>query len=56
MRVKLVIAMMACLFVLGAVIVAAVRGVAQPPPAPGLCWGWVDPNQMRGYWDRCDQY
>jgi hypothetical protein len=42
--------------VLGAVIVAAVRGAAPPPPAPGLCWCWSDPDQMRGYWDRCGQY
>ena len=42
--------------VLGAEILAAVRGVAPPTPAPGLCWCWSDPNQIRGYWDRCGQY
>ena len=42
--------------VLGAEIAATVRGVAPPTPAPGLCWCWSDPNQIRGYWDRCGQY
>lgn len=42
--------------VLGAVIVAAVRGSAPPPPAPGLCWYWSDHSQERGYWDRCGAY
>ena len=42
--------------VLGAVIVAAVRGSAPPPPAPELCWYWSDPYQERGYWDRCGAY
>jgi hypothetical protein len=42
--------------VLGAVVVAAVRGAAPPPPAPGLCWVWSDPYQERGYWDRCGAY
>jgi hypothetical protein len=42
--------------VLGAVIVAAVRGSAPPPPAPGLCWYWSDPYQENGYWDRCGAY
>src|SRR5512138_2461678 len=41
---------------LGAVIVAAARGVAPPPPAPELCWYWSDPYQERGYWDRCGGY
>jgi hypothetical protein len=42
--------------VLGAVVAAAVRGTAPPPPAPGLCWQWSDPYQERGYWDRCGAY
>lgn len=42
--------------VLGAVIAAAVRGSAPPPPAPGLCWYWSDPFQEHGYWDRCGAY
>jgi hypothetical protein len=42
--------------VLGAVVAAAVRGTAPPPPAPGLCWYWSDPYQERGYWDRCAAY
>ncbi len=42
--------------VLGAVIGAAVRGSAPPPPAPGLCWYWSDPYQENGYWDRCGAY
>jgi hypothetical protein len=42
--------------VLGAVVAAAVRGTAPPPPAPGLCWSWSDPYQERGYWDRCGAY
>jgi hypothetical protein len=42
--------------VLGAVIVAAARGSAPQPPAPGLCWYWSDPRQERGYWDRCGAY
>ena len=41
---------------LGAVIAAAVRGVAPPPPSPGLCWYWSDSYQERGYWDRCGGY
>jgi hypothetical protein len=42
--------------VLGAVVAAAVRGAAPPPPAPGLCWYWSDPYQERGFWDRCGAY
>ena len=42
--------------VLGAVIVAAARGSAPPPPSPELCWFWSDPYQERGYWDRCGGY
>jgi len=42
--------------VLGAVIVAAVRGAAPAPPAPELCWYWSDASQQRGYWDRCGAY
>ena len=42
--------------VLGAVIVTAARGVAPPPPAPGLCWSWSDPYYQRGYWERCGAY
>lgn len=38
---------------LGAVIVAATRGVAPRSPAPELCWYWTDSYQERGYWDRC---
>ncbi len=41
---------------LGAVIVAASRGVAPTPPSPELCWYWSDPYQERGYWDRCSGY
>lgn len=41
---------------LGAVIIAASRGVAPPPPSPELCWIWTDANRERGYWDRCDGY
>ncbi len=42
--------------ILGAVIVAAVRGSAPPPPTPGLCWYWFDAYQQNGYWDRCGAY
>lgn len=42
--------------VLGAVVVAVARGVSPPPPSPELCWVWTDPNQERGYWDRCAGY
>jgi hypothetical protein len=42
--------------VLGAVIVAAARGAAPVPPAPGLCWSWSDSYQERGYGDRCGGY
>lgn len=42
--------------VLGAVIVAAARGAAPAPPAPGLCWHWSDVYQQNGYWDRCGAY
>ncbi|MEY2896485.1 MAG: hypothetical protein RL669_754 [Pseudomonadota bacterium] len=41
---------------LGAVLVAATRGVAPRPPAPELCWYWSDPYQERGYWERCGGY
>lgn len=41
---------------LGAVIAAAVRGVAPPPPSPDLCWNWSDSYQERGYWDRCNTW
>jgi hypothetical protein len=41
---------------LGAIIVAAARGVAPPPPSPELCWYWSDPYQERGFWDRCGGY
>jgi hypothetical protein len=41
---------------LGAVVIAAVRGSAPPPPAPGLCWYWSDPYQEQGFWDRCGAY
>lgn len=39
--------------ILGAVIVAAVRGSEPAPPSPELCWYWQDPYGERGYWDRC---
>lgn len=42
--------------VLGAVIVAAVRGQEPAPPAPGLCWYWTDSFGERGYWERCSAY
>lgn len=42
--------------VLGAILVASVRGNAPPPPAPELCWYWLDRYQERGYWDRCGAY
>lgn len=41
---------------LGAVIVAAARGVAPRPPSSELCWYWTDSYQERGYWDRCSGY
>ncbi len=39
--------------VLGSILTAAAVGVAPPPPAPELCWYWMDPYQSRGYWDYC---
>jgi len=41
---------------LGAVVIAAMRGSAPTPPAPGLCWYWSDPYQEQGFWDRCGAY
>ena len=42
--------------VLGSILTAAAIGVAPPPPAPELCWYWIDPYQNRGYWDYCPPY
>lgn len=36
---------------LGAILAAS--AYAASPPAPGLCWYWVDPTRTRGYWDYC---
>lgn len=41
---------------LGAVLAAAVRGVAPPPPSPELCWVWSDSYRQNGYWQRCNGY
>ena len=41
---------------LGAVIVAASRGVSPKPPSPELCWFWADSYRERGYWDYCRGY
>lgn len=38
---------------LGAIVTAAAIGVAPPPPAPRLCWFWVNPAKDKGYWDYC---
>lgn len=28
---------------------------AEPePPAPELCWYWINERHTEGYWDRCD--
>jgi len=42
--------------VLGSILSAAAIGVAPPPPAPELCWYWLDPYRSRGYWDYCPPY
>lgn len=39
--------------VLGSLLTAGAIGVAPPPPAPELCWYWIDPYRSRGYWDYC---
>lgn len=33
--------------------ILAATAYAASPPAPGLCWYWVDPTRTRGYWDYC---
>lgn len=33
--------------------ILAASAYALTPPAPGLCWYWVDPTRTRGYWDYC---
>jgi hypothetical protein len=42
--------------VLGSILTAGAIGVAPPPPAPELCWYWIDPYRSRGYWDYCPPY
>ena len=32
---------------------SAYYAYAGAPPAPGLCWFWVDRYERQGYWDYC---
>jgi hypothetical protein len=32
---------------------SAYYAYAEEPPAPGLCWYWVDEDETEGYWDYC---
>jgi hypothetical protein len=32
---------------------SAYYAYAVEPPAPGLCWLWVDEEETQGYWDYC---
>jgi hypothetical protein len=32
---------------------SAYYAYAAEPPAPGLCWFWVDEDETQGYWDYC---
>lgn len=32
---------------------SAYYAYAAEPPAPGLCWYWVDEDETQGYWDYC---
>ena len=39
--------------VLGTILVASAYYAYSAPPAPDLCWYWIDDVHERGYWDYC---
>lgn len=39
--------------VLGTILVGSAYYAYSAPPAPDLCWYWVDDGHERGYWDYC---
>lgn len=38
---------------IGFVVAATAAAWAGPPPAPGCCWYYTDPDRTQGFWDVC---